>query len=131
MAESKDQIVGHGLFTSVTINPARDLSAQILAPLAVTREIQGQAIGNRLVNESLTQLAAADVQLVFVLGYPAYYTRFGFVAAGTRGLQAPYPIPPDHADAWMVHELRQGVIAAAAGTIRCCDALSHPQYWQA
>tara|TARA_R110002073_G_scaffold35970_19_gene104970 strand:- start:8403 stop:8960 length:558 start_codon:yes stop_codon:yes gene_type:complete len=131
VAEFKDQIVGHVLFTSVAINPARDVSAQILAPLAVTREMQGQGLGTRLVNESLTQLAAAGVQLVFVLGYPDYYSRFCFVAAGERGLRAPYPIPRKHADAWMVHELRRGAIAAAAGTVKCCDALSHPQYWQA
>ena len=109
VAESNDEIVGHVLFTSVAIDSGADSTddviTQILAPLAVPSKLHGQGIGTHLVKESLQQLAASGVQLVFVLGYPNYYSRFGFVPAGARGLQAPYPIPEKNADAWMVLEL--------------------------
>ena len=133
VAESNAAIVGHVLFTSVTIESAagstEDVIAQILAPLAVLSELQGKGIGTHLVNETLQQLAASGVQLVFVLGYPVYYSRFGFVPAGARGLQAPYPIPEKNADAWMVLELEADAAKTFDGTVRCCEALNHQKYW--
>lgn len=134
VAESENEIVGHVLFTSVKIEPANALkdreAAQILAPLAVTRELQREGIGTHLVKEALLQLAADGVPLVFVLGYPDYYSRFGFVPAGAHGFQAPYPIASENADAWMVKELKPGAIDRCAGTVHCCSSLDHPHYWQ-
>lgn len=133
VAESEKKVVGHVLFTSVTIEPASDsndeANAQILAPLAVTRNLQGGGIGTHLVNEALKQLSAAGVQLVFVLGYPNYYSRFGFVPAGARGLQAPYPIPEQNTDAWMVVELQADAVESFDGTVKCCRALNQQKYW--
>jgi predicted N-acetyltransferase YhbS len=102
--------------------------AQILAPLAVARDLQAQAIGTRLVKGALQQIDATSVELIFVLGYPDYYSRFEFAPAGVRGFQAPYPIALKNADARMVCELKLGAIAANEGTIKCCDALDHQQY---
>lgn len=107
-----------------------DVSAQILAPLAVSPDHQRSGLGTRLVNEALTQLESQGVVLVFVLGYPDYYSRFGFAPAGVQGFDAPYPILPKNADAWMVKELKAGTIASNEGTVRCCIALDQPQYWQ-
>ena len=133
VADHDGVIVGHVLFTSVTIEPASGsvdaVAAQILAPLAVPSELHGKGIGTHLVNDALQQLAASSVQLVFALGYPNYYSRFGFVPAGARGLQAPYPIPEKNADAWMVLELDANAVKSSDGTVKCCEALSHQQYW--
>lgn len=133
VAESNDEIVGHVLFTSVIIEPASGsadtVTAQILAPLAVPSELHGKGIGTDLVEVALQQLAASGVQLVFVLGYPKYYSRFGFVPAGVLGFHAPYPIPQKNADAWMVLELEADAIKSVEGTIKCCQALGHRKYW--
>ena len=43
--------------------------------------------------EGLKQLAESGVDLVFVLGHPGYYPKFGFRPAGALGFEAPYPIP--------------------------------------
>ena len=77
-----------------------------------------------LVNEALTQLESQGVALVFVLGYPDYYLRFGFAPAGVQGFDAPYPILSKNADAWMVKELQPGAIERNEGTVRCCTTLS-------
>ena len=130
VAELNDAIVGHVLFTSVEIEPCKQASARLLAPLAVTCEHHGQGIGSRLVQEGFKRLEEAGVELVFVLGYPDYYSRSGFVPAGVRGFHAPYPILPKNADAWMVHELSPGAIARHEGTVRCSNALDHAEYWQ-
>ena len=42
----------------------------------------------------------------------------------------PYPIPPEHAEAWMVQQLRPGVIGRASGTVRCADMLDKPEHWR-
>lgn len=133
VAESQEKIVGHVLFTSVTIELADGstdgATAQILAPLAVAGELQGKAIGTQLVKHALQRLAADGIKLAFVLGYPDYYSRFGFCPAGVRGFQAPYPIAEENAEAWMVLELHPGQLGSVAGRIKCCAALDHPKYW--
>jgi predicted N-acetyltransferase YhbS len=130
VAEFDEELVGHVLFTSVEIEPSKQASARLLAPLAVARDHHGQGIGSSLVREGFARLAEAGVELVYVLGYPDYYSRFGFLPAGVRGFHAPYPILPKNADAWMVHELSTGAITRHEGTVRCSNALDHPQYWQ-
>ena len=94
IAERGGDLVGHVLFTSATLDPNGKVSAQILAPLAVTRDQHGQGTGSRLVKDGFAHLESAGVELVFVLGYPNYYSKFGFAPAGARGFQAPYPILP-------------------------------------
>jgi len=123
-------MVGHALFTAVTVqSEVRGWSAQILAPLAVSSEFQGKGVGTALIKEGLKNLADSAVDLVFVLGHPGYYQKNGFQTAGILGFRAPYPIPQKNADAWMVHPLREGVIGAGGGLVRCATAMDHPHYW--
>lgn len=131
VAVTADRVVGHVLFSRARVDAAgRELAATILAPLAVHPEFQSRGIGGKLVREGLDRLAQAGGDLVFVLGYPDYYSRFGFVEAGVRGLDAPYPIPAKNAGAWMVLALRAGILGNVTGTVRCADALNDPRYWR-
>lgn len=131
VAEADGRVVGHVLFTTVKIRPGGGaVSAQILAPLAVVPGQQGKGVGGALVKEGLRQLAAAGVALVFVLGYPDYYSRFGFRPARALGFAAPYPIPVAHDAAWMVLELRPGVIGRVRGRVQCAAALNDPRHWR-
>lgn len=130
LAEQSDRIIGHVLFTAVRIETDPKANAQILAPVAVARDHQSRGIGTELINTAFDQLQADGVELVFVLGYPSYYSRFGFAAAGVLGLQAPYPILAKNADAWMVKELAPGAIDRYEGIVRSCQSLDRPQYWQ-
>jgi predicted N-acetyltransferase YhbS len=126
-----DNVVGHILFTNAPIRHAqRGVSAVILAPLSVHPDCQGQGIGGRLVRAGLKQLQEAGVELVFVLGHPGYYPKYGFSAAGTKGFDAPYPIPPENSAAWMVQELHPGVIGQVSGQVLCADALNDPRHWR-
>jgi putative acetyltransferase len=123
--------VGHVLFTSVkVVGTERAVRASILAPLAVTPEAQGRGCGRKLVEGGLLRLARSRVEMAFVLGDPHYYARFGFAPAGRLGLQAPYPIPEEHADAWMVKALGDGVVGSIAGRVRCADVLNRPELWR-
>lgn len=131
VAEIDATIVGHVLFTRARLLPDNDdLAVQILAPLAVLEALHGRGIGSALIRAGLRQLTEAGVDLVFVLGHPAYYPRFGFRPAGALGLDAPYPIPERHADAWMVQALRPGILGQVRGTVRCADVLNDPRHWR-
>jgi len=131
VAETDGKLVGHILFTVARLQPEdQEVSIRILAPLAVAGDFQGEGIGGALIKAGLKVLAESGVDLVFVLGHPGYYPKFGFQTAGLLGLQAPYPIPSQHADAWMVQELNAGVIGSIDGRVKCSKTLNQPQHWR-
>lgn len=131
VATVDENIVGHILFSNIRLKPpSQKVSAALLAPLAVHPDFQSQRIGSRLITEGLQQLSDSGVNLIFVLGHPGYYPRFGFSAAGSKGFEAPYPIPQRNAEAWMVRELQLGVIGNLGGRVICADALADPKYWR-
>jgi len=131
VATSNDRVIGHVLFTSTRVKQSLQIfSSAILAPLSVHSNYQNQGIGGQLIQGGLNRLKAMGVGLVFVLGHPGYYPKYGFVPAGTRGFEAPYPIPPEHADAWMVQELQPGMIGSVMGQVECAEKLNDPKHWQ-
>ena len=131
LAFDGDRAVGHILFTSVRLENAGDGgSMAILAPLAIVPDAQKQGIGGKLIERGLQLLSEAGVHVVFVLGHPDYYPRHGFRPAGTLGFEAPYPIPDEHADAWMVQALRSDVIDSIGGKVICANALNKPEHWR-
>ncbi len=130
VATDNEHVVGHILFTKVRIDGSqRRVSASILAPLSVRPEHQNQGIGGRLIKEGLVRLKTAGVHLVFVLGHPGYYPKFGFSPAGIMRFEAPYPIAAKDADAWMALELQPGVIGQVSGQVACAESLNDPKYW--
>ena len=131
VAVEDDQVQGHVLFTSVRLTaPPGAEGAAILAPLAVVPAAQGKGLGGKLIEAGLDHLRQAGVALVFVLGDPAYYRRFGFQPAGRQGLLAPYPLAREQAGAWMVQALRPGLLGRTKGTVTCCDTLMQPALWK-
>ncbi len=131
IAVNHDRVIGHILFTKVRIAyPKESIPAVILAPLAVIPDAQCQGVGGQLIEEGLKRLAESGVKLVFVLGHPEYYPRHGFRPAGACGFDAPYPIPDEHANAWMVRELCSGVIGRVSGRVTCADVLNRPEHWR-
>ncbi|MFO1377062.1 MAG: N-acetyltransferase [Steroidobacteraceae bacterium] len=124
-----DRPVGHVLFTPVSIaGAATTCSAAILAPLAVHPDFQRQGIGGTLIEDGARRLAASGVRLVFVLGHPAYYMRFGFSPALKSGLVPPYPVFPQ--EAWMVRPLDPNILGTVSGRVSCAQSLDKPEYWR-
>ena len=134
VTETKQQVLGHILFTNVRITGSNhstpNINAQILAPLAVLPTHQRLGIGSCLVLEGLKQLTANGVDLIFVLGNPDYYSKFGFKPARGFGLLAPQPIPSEYDDAWMVLALTSGILGNIRGQVICSNTLNQPQHWQ-
>ena len=131
VATRNGEIAGHILFTSACLEGTDShLTVQILAPLAVLPGHQSSGVGCNLIDHGLRELKRANIDLVFVLGHPEYYPRFGFSPALPLGLAAPYPIPEKNADAWMVQDLRGGLAGNVSGCVQCSDVLSEPRHWR-
>jgi len=61
-----------------------------LAPLAVLPPYTGRGIASALTAQALAEADRRDEPFVFVLGSPAFYARFGFVAAIDYDIESPY-----------------------------------------
>jgi putative acetyltransferase len=94
VASDSGAIVGHILFnlTRVTAD-GRAVDALALAPVAVLPERQGRGIGSALIGEGLRTARTRGAQIVFVLGDPGYYGRFGFSAEAAAPFRSPYAGP--------------------------------------
>ena len=67
----------------------------VLAPIGVVPERQRSGVGSALVWSALAAADGMGAPLVTVLGDPAYWSRFDFVAAYRHGIAPPVPIPGD------------------------------------
>ena len=130
-AIEQDTVIGHVLFTRVTIvGGGKNFSGQILAPLAVLPDWQKRSVGTQLVKTGIEILKKDGVGIIFVLGHPGYYPRCGFTPVGKHGFEAPYTIPDEYSDAWMVQALRPGIIGTERGKVQCADSLNRPEHWR-
>lgn len=89
IAEEDAHVVGHVLYSRLTLDPPYP-GVLSLAPVAVAPARQKQGIGSRLIEEAHRMLVARGEKIVFVLGEPAYYRRFGFSAAAAKPFNTPY-----------------------------------------
>ncbi len=122
--------VGHILFTHAALEHRQGLKISLLAPLAVIPSHQKVGIGSALVNAGLHNLKQSGIDMVFVLGYPEYYPRFGFEPAHRYGFTAPYPVPEEFPDAWMVLSLGKAITGQFNTHLKCADSLNRPEYWR-
>jgi putative acetyltransferase len=124
LAYIENQPVGHILFSRGYIEGNPRIEVSFLAPLGVIPDFQKKEIGGVLIKEGVKRLSIMGVDLVFVIGHPEYYPRFGFAPASTLGFQPTYPLPAEVADAWMVLALRPNIIGATLGKVICCDVMN-------
>ena len=94
VAEDGPQIIGHILMSRMRVEGGgRSFRALGLAPVAVLPERQGEGVGRALVGEALACAVAGGEELVFVVGEPDYYGRFGFSTATAAPFASPYAGP--------------------------------------
>jgi putative acetyltransferase len=115
VADEDGRIVGHILFSPVTLNDRPELALMGLAPMAVMPTQQRRGIGGALVREGLVQCRCIGAGAVVVIGHADYYPRFGFAPASRFGLRSEYAVADE---VFMVLELVAGVMSGKSGTIR-------------
>lgn len=116
VAEQGGQIVGHVAFSRLSItNGSHVASGVSLAPVAVLPEMQRKGAGRALIEAGHDQLRVAGETVVFVLGDPAYYSRFGYSVNGADSFGCVYAGP-------YFQWLRLSPQAPAAGVIAYAPA---------
>lgn len=117
VAEEEGAVVGHILFSPVTLDPPPDPAPCWLglAPMAVLPERQRGGIGAALVRAGLEAAHRVGATAVVVLGHPDYYPRFGFAPASRVGLRCVYDAPDE---AFMALALAPGSFAGRQGLVR-------------
>ena len=111
VAAEAGEVVGHVMFTRSWLDaPRRLVDVQVLSPVAVLPERQGQGIGSALIWRGLKEMVEQSVPVVFLEGPPHYYSRFGFAPGAEQGFRKPSLRIPDAAfqairlpayEAWM------------------------------
>jgi len=114
VAEEDGVILGHILFTPVSLSGHPELRVMGLAPMAVMPGRQRQGIGSALVRAGLAQCRVLGFGAVVVLGHPTYYPRFGFVPASRFGMRCEFEAPDE---AFMALALQPDVLHGKNGTI--------------
>lgn len=123
VADSSEGILGHILFSSISLSGHTELRVMGLGPMAVLPVYQRQGIGSALVREGLNRCREMGCDAVVVLGHSEYYPRFGFVPASRYGISCEYDVPDD---VFMLIELRPGSLDGVA-----CEAVYNTAFHRA
>jgi putative acetyltransferase len=121
VAERETIVVGHILFSPVSLEGGPDLKIMGLAPMAVASRHQRSGIGSALVRAGLEQCKKLGVSAVAVLGHPEYYPRFGFLPSTRFDIRSEYNVAEE---AFMVVELEPGALRGRSGRIKYHPAFS-------
>jgi putative acetyltransferase len=122
VAEDNEAVVGHIMFSPVSLSGHPNLKIMGLGPMAVAPEYQRKSIGSALVRTGLERCKQLGFGAVVVLGHPEYYPRFGFSPSTRFGIGCEYEVPED---VFMVMELQPGYLHSATGTIKYHAAFSN------
>ncbi|MBD3208521.1 MAG: GNAT family N-acetyltransferase [Candidatus Nealsonbacteria bacterium] len=117
VALKDNSIVGHILFSQANIKSReKERPILILAPIAVLPEFQKQGIGSLLVKKGLHKSQTLGYDIVALIGYPGFFSRFGFSPARSKELELSLKgdIP---GESFMVYELKKGVLSDVEGIV--------------
>jgi putative acetyltransferase len=115
IAEDNGAIVGHIMFSPVSLTGHPALKIMGLAPMAVAPQHQRGGVGSALVRAGLQQCKQLGFGAVVVLGHPAYYPRFGFSSSARFCIGCEYEVPEE---VFMVVELEAGFLRGASGKVK-------------
>ena len=115
VAEYNNRLVGHILFYPISIiGKGKKYSSLALAPMSVLPEYQNKRVGSKLIKKGLKIAKNLGFKSVIVLGYPEYYSRFGFEKASKWNIKPPFDVPDD---AFMAIELVDNGLKNVSGIV--------------
>lgn len=114
VAEVNSQIMGNIMYAHSFIqqNDGTKFPVLTFGPLSVLPEYQKKGIGGQLIRVSMKQAADMGFSAILIYGDPAYYSRFGFVAAEAFNIRSNQGL---FAAALQVYELKPGALQCISG----------------
>jgi putative acetyltransferase len=122
VAEDNGAVVGHIMFSPVSLSGHPDVKVMGLGPMAVATEHQRKGIGSELVRAGLEQCTQLGFVAVVVLGHPEYYPRFGFSPSSRFDIDCEYEVPED---VFMAMELQPEALNGKTGRVKYHAAFSN------
>ena len=125
--ETLGLITGHIMFSHGLLlqENGETISVAALAPLAVDPDFQGTGIGGALIREGFVRCRSQGIPLVFLLGHPSYYPRFGFAPGRQHGFSLRQFKVSD--PVFMVCGLAPGALDHLEGELRFSPVFEHGQ----
>ncbi|HEU0100252.1 MAG TPA: N-acetyltransferase [Allosphingosinicella sp.] len=94
VAEQGGEIVGHVMLSRMSVSGGGQVFRALgLGPVGVLPGSQGSGVGSALIRSALGIAGTLGEEVVFVLGEPDYYSRFGFSAEAAAPFASPYSGP--------------------------------------
>ena len=108
-------IIGHIMLTkTLLIRDEERLEALLLSPICTRLEYRNQGIGSKLIRYALAKAKELAYPAVFLVGNPAFYSRFGFRSIAEFGIKDNGKIPIEYT---MALELEPNFLGAKGGFI--------------
>lgn len=107
--EVDGKLIGHILFTEVKVGNNTILG---LAPISVLPEYQNKGLGGKLIKYGHKVAKELKYKGIVLLGYPDYYTKFGYAPAINYGIRNTFEVPEEF---FMAIELEDGSLDEIEG----------------
>ncbi len=114
VAEENNRLIGHIMLTKIHIDhEGHKQDALLLSPLSVLLEYRNKGVGSALVRDSLERAKKLGYKYIFLVGDPAYYSRFGFSSISGYAITQSL-VPNEYA---LVLELQANALSGVSGSI--------------
>jgi len=125
VAEDDGKIIGCIFFSRFMV-PSGQV-AFILSPVAVSTDMQGKGVGQKLIEYGLDHLRFLNVSLAFTYGDPNFYSKIGFKQISENLVKAPFPL--SQPIGWLAQSLDGSEIQSMTGPTQCVEALNNESLW--
>lgn len=123
IASINDELIGFILLSEIKICSTNvRKTSLVLSPLAVHKSYQNRGVGTQLMLAALEKASLLGYTSIIVLGHHDYYLRFGFEAATTWEIEAPFNI---NSDDFM------GIELVPKGLSNFSGMVEYPESWKA
>ena len=122
VAEDNGEVVGHIMFSPVSLSGYPGLKVMGLAPMAVAPEHQRKGIGSALVRAGLEQCEQLGFAAVVVLGRPKLDYRQVAAELEAIRIDSEYEVPEE---VFMAMELQPGALSGKTGRVKYHAAFSN------
>ncbi len=112
-------IVGHAAYSLAAITDAEKTNEfPALGPIGVLPQLQRRGTGAALIEAGFDAVQKAGFGLLFLVGHPGYYRRFGFQPALPLGFSSDYVSDPQQHEHFMVRVFDAQLIGSVRGHMR-------------